>query len=291
MTAQDIPQDDDAVLSAVADRDAALCTIVGVDGSYSRRRGAHLAICPDGEIVGELADGCLEAELARQAELARPEGAARLIRYGAGSPIVDFRLPCGSGLDILIDPAPDRRAAALAVERLRARQPASLPLPVPGGGSGLLSRREYIPALRILLFGSGPEYDWLIRQARGAGIEVTGTPVADRDRPGLALGATPGLGAPDRWTAVLLLFHDHEWERALLAWALSGDSFYIGAQGGARTRETRREMLAGLGHDADRIARVRSPIGLIRHARNPQVLALSALAEIVDEYERLHPHP
>ena len=40
----------------------------------------------------------------------------------------------------------------------------------------------------------------------------------------------------------------------------------------------------------EQLARIRSPIGVITHSREPGVLALSVLAEIVGEYEVLHPH-
>ena len=97
-----IPEDHEALAAATASG-TGLCSIVNIEGSFSRRLGAQLAVHADGSVTGSLADGCLERELA--AEVARG-GEPRVIRYGAGSPKIDFRLPCGGGLDILIDPAP-----------------------------------------------------------------------------------------------------------------------------------------------------------------------------------------
>ena len=116
-------------------------------------------------------------------------------------------------------------------------------------------------------------------------------PVTGREAgQGLSLNLVPKNLTADRWTAVLLLFHDHEWEHALLDWALRTPAFYIGAQGGAPAREERVEKLVDAGHPADDIARIHSPIGLIPRARDSQVLALSALADVVGAYEKLHPH-
>ena len=84
-----------------------------------------------------------------------------------------------------------------------------------------------------------------------------------------------------------MLFHDHEWERAILRWAIASDAFYVGAQGGERARALRVETLLGDGLSPDLVARVRSPIGLIPRARDPGVLALSVIAEVVAEYEKL----
>jgi xanthine dehydrogenase accessory factor len=283
---------DQVALFASASGDMALCTLVGIEGSFSRRLGAQIAIALDGSTVGSLSDGCLERQLATDALAARAAGEGPSVkRYGRGSPLIDFRLPCGGGLDILIDPTPDRAKLRQVAERLTARHEASLDLPLPPGlNADLLRQRAYIPCLRVLLFGEGPEFTAFAALATSLGAKVESHARADSERGGLMLGQIPPDLAADPWTAILLLFHDHEWERALLSWAVTAPAFFIGAQGGAGAREERREALRASGVTEDGIARVRSPIGLITSARNPEVLALSVLAEIVDAYEKLHPH-
>lgn len=254
-----------------------LCTIVGIEGSFSRRLGAQLAVRGDATIVGSLADGCLEKQLA--SEIAAAD-APVVKRFGAGSELIDFRLPCGSGLDVLIDPAPDRTACRTAVEQLERRKAASLALPCEG-----LTERRYIPALRLLLFGEGPELEALRALAGTAGVEVEAY-----GKDALSLGRQPTGPSADAWTAIVLLFHDHEWEQAILEWALATPAFFIGAQGGHEARQSRLGRLAEGGATIDQLARIRSPIGAIAHSREPGVLALSVLAEVVGAYERLHPH-
>src|SRR5690606_26687365 len=133
--------DDRAALRAACEDGVGLCTIVGIEGSFSRRLGAQLAVHPDGAITGSLADGCLEKQLASEIAVAT---SSMVKRFGAGSELIDFRLPCGSGLDVLIDPDPDRAACCAAMEQLERREATALPLP-----SGQLSARGYIPALRL----------------------------------------------------------------------------------------------------------------------------------------------
>lgn len=228
-----------------------------------------------------MADRCLDDELASQARIAMEEGGARVFRYGEGSPFIDFRLPCGSGLDVLIDPTPDRAALHRCLADLEARRATALPL-----ACELLAERHYLPPLRIVLLGAGSEVAALEKLATAQGIAI------ERLEAGgdLSLGRAPGWLEADPWTAVLLLFHDHEWEHALLEWALGTPAFYIGAQGGAPARETRLDRLRASGHDDAALARITSPIGLIPRARDPGVLALSILAEVVGAYEALHPH-
>lgn len=284
---------DQAALFASGSDDMALCTLVGLEGSFSRRIGAQIAIAPDGRTAGSLSDGCLEQQLASDAAALRAaEAPPKVIRYGRGSPIIDFRLPCGGGLDILIDPRPDRSRLRTAADRLTDRHEALLDLPLPPGtNAALLRQRAYIPPLRILLFGEGPEFTAFEGIAASMGIAVEAHGRTARDGSGLSLGRVPpGLRA-DPWTAVILLFHDHEWERALLGWALTTSAFFVGAQGGAIARENRLEALLADGLDAEALGRLRSPVGLIARARDPEVLALSVLAEIVGDYERLQPHP
>ena len=266
---------DHAALAAACNEGVGLATIVGIEGSFSRRLGAQLAVLRDGSIVGSLADGCLERQLA--ADLQSLDG-ARLMRYGHGSPQIDFRLPCGGGLDIWLDPAPDRKACREVLRTLGERKPASLSMPPPCP----LTMRRYIPSLAVRIFGEGPEPKALDRLARGARFSVERI-ASDC----LTLGQHSGLAAADRWTAVVLLFHDHEWEAPLLQEALASAAFYIGAQGGEAARLTRVSNLLALGVPEERLARLRSPIGAVAGSRTPETLALSILAEIAGAYEHL----
>ncbi|GGD46417.1 XdhC family protein [Erythrobacter arachoides] len=277
--------DDLSALRAVArDENAGgrtgLCTIVNINGSFSRRLGAQLAVLPDGSVAGSLADGCLERELA--SEMARGTE-PRVLRYGAGSPKIDFRLPCGGGLDILIDPAPDRAAAREALALIEARGEARLALPAVSP----LATRRYVPQLRLVLFGEGPELAAMAHVGTQAGLAVE---THSRDEGSLALGSRPEHLVADRWTAIALLFHDHEWERAILEWALATPAFFIGAQGGAPARAAREAALVAAGFDPRQVARIASPIGTVLHSREPAGLALSVLAAIAGEYELRHPH-
>ena len=267
--------EDHAALAAACEEGVGLCTIVGIDGSFSRRLGAQLAVMPDGRTVGSLSDGCLEAQLASDI---RDLTAAKIARYGRGSLKIDFRLPCGGGLDILLDPDPDRAACRHAVKELADRHPVRIALPQVSP----LTNRRYIPNLSVLVFGEGPELDHLVKLATAMGIELD-----SYDKGRLTLGSPADDIRLDRWTAVVLLFHDHEWELPLLEQAVASDAFYIGAQGGEEARIARALALAKRGLPEEEIARIRSPIGLIPACKTPSTLALSALAEIAGAYEQL----
>lgn len=274
---------------------AVLAVLTGVEGPHYRRPGTVMAFLPDGRRVGQITSGCIEGDLAIHAARAAGDGRARRLRYGDGSPFVDLRLPCGGGIDILLVPLADVSGVRQALALRSARQPARL-LVDPEAATVTLAEAEtpapgFIlplrPPLRIEAAGIGVEAATFAALAHAAGYPVRlQSPDMATRAAAKARGVPaqpPGPLATDPWTAVVLFFHDHEIEPPIIAEALAGPAFYIGAQGSLRAQAARRAALADLGVTDDAMARLRGPIGVIRSARDPKVLALSVLAEIVAE--------
>lgn len=89
----------------------------------------------------------------------------------------------------------------------------------------------------------------------------------------------------DRWTAVVTLFHDHDWETALLLQAIDGEPFFIGAMGSRKTHEERQRRLLAAGGERAAVERIVGPVGLLAASRDPRTLALSVMAQVVQAYE------
>jgi len=85
----------------------------------------------------------------------------------------------------------------------------------------------------------------------------------------------------DPWTAIVFLFHDHDWEEQLLLHCLKQPRFYLGAMGGQTAHAGRVSALQEAGVDDEAIASIKAPIGLFHSSRNPDTLAVSVLAEIM----------
>jgi xanthine dehydrogenase accessory factor len=295
---------------AAAGERTALVTITGVSGSSVRNPGAHLAVAADGSWRGSLSGGCIEAAVVADAVAAIATGIPREIRFGAGSPYLDIRLPCGGWVDVLVNPIADPRPIVEATALLAGRTPALLALPLGSGPiiatAGTAPWRTcrdtthftvaHLPPLALTVIGHGASVEALAALAVTADARVMAmTP--DRAIAGRLIAATIPvhlLNTPrepvdltaDPWTAIAFLFHDHDWETALIARALAGRAFYVGAMGSRATQRQRAASLAAAGVPADAIARLHAPIGLIPSSRDPQVLALSTLAEIVRDFER-----
>lgn len=283
---------------------AALVTITDVIGSSSRAPGTHMAITESGAYFGSFSGGCVEAAIVGEAQRVIAAGKPEQLRFGAGSPFIDIKLPCGGGMDLLFLPQPSKDLVRQALAGLAARQAVALRMTrdgdlaiLSGGGEkasgwdGDAFVARHAPDLRIIAMGHGSEVQALAALGRAYGIDVVIlTPdeaIADKAREagGTAhLLKTPGPSPhliADRHSAVLCLFHDHDWETALLAQALEQDAFYVGAMGSRRTHAQRVAALADHGVPAERIARIVGPIGLIPATRDPDTLALSVLAQIV----------
>ena len=277
----------DVPLAAVlAAERACLAVIIGVEGPSYRPVGAAMAIDGDGRRTGSLSSGCIDNDVAIHAGEALRDGKPRRLRYGRGSPFLDLQLPCGGGLEIMLLPDPARAPLERAHARLQARNPAQLAVG-PGGLAGVLNL-VLLPRLRLIVFGKGPEPRALTELARAAAQSVELHSPDDETHGGLP-GAhplthaewPPGL-ALDARSAVMLFFHDHDWEPPFLTHALASSAFFVGAQGSARAHERRVAALRSLGVPDDRIARLVHPFGLVRHARDPRSLAVGVLAQVLD---------
>jgi xanthine dehydrogenase accessory factor len=92
--------------------------------------------------------------------------------------------------------------------------------------------------------------------------------------------------AIDEFTAVITLFHEHEWESDILHAALNSDADYIGALGSCATHSTRLQTLAAMPATRRSSDRIHGPIGLDIGATNPSEIAVSVLAEITAHRRR-----
>jgi xanthine dehydrogenase accessory factor len=269
----------------------ALALIIGTDGPAYRPVGAGMIVRRDGSRIGNLSAGCIDADIALQAQAARAEGQPRRLRYGRGSPFRDLELPCGGGLDIAVLPEPDAaelRQACLTLSQ-RCATPVHFRLDA-GGGIRLIVQ----PKLRFVVFGKGPEARSFARIAQAADYLVelfTPDAATLHDLPGVTATLQGSAQWPtdlqlDRFSAITIFFHDHDQEPPLLAAALRSEAGYIGAMGSRRAHHHRLAVLTESGMPPAQLARLSSPFGLIPSVRNPQALAISVLAEVLDRMHR-----
>lgn len=273
-----------------------------------RNPGAHMAVSEDGRYVGSLSGGCIERSVVSEALDVLKAKQSRVVRFGEGSPYLDIRLPCGGGLDVHFMPLEETKIVQRCVDAIGQRKPFSVSLPIVEGDahwsdrsnqSDLIVEEKTIlvshdPNPKILLIGHGAAIASMARLSRQMQFDVdiltsdqSMTDNLSKDGFNAQFLKTPDQMetiVSDPWTAIVFLFHDHDWEGALMAHALSQPHFYFGAMGGRRAHDARTQELRSRGVSEEAIQSIRAPIGLFHSSRDPDTLSLSTLAEITKAF-------
>ena len=160
---------------------------------------------------------------------------------------------------------PDAAEGRLA-EMLRAGDPAV-------EVDGALMRTVFAPIPRLVIAGGGPFAEALVAQGRLLGWQV----VAET-RPEMVTGLSASLSDLD---AIVVMGHDVETSSRCLMAALESDAGYIGALGAPAMQQARADWLAY--REVTDLSRIHGPAGLPLGGRSPAEVAVSIVAEILDE--------
>lgn len=286
-----------------------LCTITETWGSSPRPVGSWLAVSRGGDWSGSVSGGCLEEDLLNRCVSGGPER-PQIIDYGISDQDRDqFRLPCGGRIRLLVEPllpGRDLQHVEVVLEALRARQPITRIISLMSAGADCDSRivhragvavaddavqHSLVPEFRLLLVGAGEVARYVGEFARAADFSVTLCEPRSAFSEGWTHQALPLVRAlpddlvaesfDDSWAGVLALAHDPRIDDMALMAALNSRAFYVGAMGSARTSAQRRDRLASLGVTAERLRRLRAPIGINIPSKTPAEIAISIVADLI----------
>ena len=265
----------------------AIATLVQVDGSSPRPIGSQMGISDTGDFVGTISSGCVENAIVEEALQAIKIGDNWIVRYGEGSRYIDVKLPCGSSLLVTITSQDVDKVVSHVLDQHQRRKPAylitdedSMLIPVDEALADFSVQPDYV----LHIFGAGAECASLTELARAAGYQVALYSPDDQIE-SLPMPNAAALQAMtfDSHSAVVTLFHDHDYELSVLQAALNSNAQYIGALGSKRTHETRLQALAA-GPDTKRPSSdIDGPAGLFIGASTPHEIAISILAKITQE--------
>ncbi|HKA14641.1 MAG TPA: XdhC family protein [Myxococcota bacterium] len=173
--------------------------------------------------------------------------------------------------------------AALRVDRAQ---------PAESGGRALFIN-VWNPPLRMIVIGAVHIAQPLVRAARLAGFEVfvidpRHAYAADARFPDVRISTrwpdeALAVLSPDARCAIVALTHDPKLDDPALAIALRSEAFYIGALGSRKTHAKRVARLREQGFTDEQIARIRGPVGLAIGAQTPAEIAISILAEVIQQ--------
>lgn len=285
----------------------ALAIIRDTIGGGVRSPGTIMAVCNDGRSSGYLSGGCIDSDVILRAEQVIGSRQVQSLTYGLGSPFIDLPLPCGGSIEIEILPVLDLHPVRELRDGLIQRAPAKIDWrdvmgtsPSKAGDNSL--EFDYAPRLRLRIAGRGADCLATAALANQSGYDVhLQLPDKDDIARARALGLsnidhlTSIADLPkcndDEHTAFVLMFHDRYWEVPLLAQALNGDAFYVGAVGSRRTHAKRVDPLLKNGCTAEQVASIHAPIGMIEACRDASSLAISVIGEILDQQKSQRTRP
>jgi xanthine dehydrogenase accessory factor len=292
---------DTALALRAAGRAFALAIVVEAEGSTYRKPGALALIAEDGQRVGVISGGCLEAGLDMLGRDALVADAARLNVFDTRS---DDDLIFGSGsgcrgrmhvVAIPVRPGCPSRVFDRLANAWSAREDVTIELAELAPGLFASGRVEIRSPTTLLAIGAGPEMPPLLRVARTLGwytsvadhrdgllegARVRDADVVRRGRPAAALGELAG----QRIDAAIVMTHLADADLEALAALAHSTVRYIGLLGPPARRD---ELLARL-DDCDRESlgsRLHAPVGLRLGGEGPEAIALAIAAELQQEFQ------
>lgn len=232
----------------------ALCTVVRSSGSTPRHTTSKMLVYPDGSILGTVGGGEMENRVIAQALEAIADGKPRLLEYSMTDPKRGDPGVCGGQLEIFVEPI--------------------------------------LPKATLVVIGAGHVGKAVAHLAKWLGFYV----VVSDDRPGFCdAEAVPGGDAyypvamqelPDHlkitpYTYLVLTTRGVNIDIPGIPPLLETPAAYIGVIGSQRRWAEARKQLKQAGVSDEKLARVRSPIGLELNAETPEEIAVSIMAEII----------
>ena len=234
-----------------------------------------VAFTPGGGRVGHLADGAFDGFLADVASRRLSRG-RRVTHEVTSLEAPQCGLAVGTPVEFLVVPADqlpsdiwpallEHRPVGIAAE-IADGEVTALDVATPDSAEGRLAE---------LLRSGDPAVDLGPSTVLG---RLLGWQVAAATRPEMVAGLAASLSPLD---AIVVMGHDVETSSRCLLAALEGDAGYIGALGSPAMQEARADWLAY--RDVTDLSRVHGPAGLPLGGRTPAEVAVSIVAEILDE--------
>lgn len=290
-----------------------LVTVVDTWGSAPRPAGALLAVRGDGVVSGSVSGGCVEDDLIARIKAGQTTQQAGVIAYGVSQEeAARFGLPCGGTLRLVQEPLLDTTWVQEVLARTANHELVARTLTLATGSVAVRGARRgealqfdgqaltsvFGPKWRLLLIGAGQlsqavasiaqllDFEVLVCDPRE---EYTATLKHNLDLQGVrhVAGMPDDVVValkPDAHTAVVALTHDSKLDDMALMEALTSEAFYVGALGSRRNQATRKaRLIEHFGLTELQLSKLHGPVGLNLGAKTPAEIAVSIVAQIVQQ--------
>lgn len=237
-----------------------LAVVVRRRPASSSQAGDMALITASGAFHGWLGGSCTQPTVVREARLALADGQPRLVALAP-------------------DPEAERRPGI-----------AVFPMTCHSGGTVEIYLEPVLPAPRLVVFGISPTARALVRLGKAMGYSVVAVDPAaepdlfpEADQVVTDLGRAPRLYAPSKGPCFAVVATLGERDEAAIRDALALAPSYLGVVASRKRFAQMRETLLDGGVTAAALDSIRSPAGVKIGAERPEEIALSVLAEIVEQ--------
>lgn len=241
----------------------AVVTVIRTANATSAKAGAKALVTARGEILGHVGGGCVQSAVRRAAAAALDSGTVATIRVKPAGEVV-------SAFDA--DGTPLHRSGC------------------PSGGTVDLLIEPYAPPPLLVVAGASPVAAAIGRIARAAGYRICHAalaedhgliPEAERTLDGFDLRPL-GLSARD----CVVVAAQGKRDLDALRGALQSPAGYVSMIASRSKARTLLDRLAAEGIEGPRLARLKSPAGLDLGGVDPEEIAISVIAEIIQTRHR-----
>jgi xanthine dehydrogenase accessory factor len=233
----------------------ATATVVRREAPSSGKSGDKAVINKYGELIGWVGGGCVKAIIIKEAEDALKSGKPRLVKIGQTlatikqEGIMEYKMTCHSegAVEVFIEPV--------------------LPLP------------------HLVVMGKTAIAKALVKIGKSVGYRITA--VAPDSKPDTFPGVDELITQMDLQQvktgtqSYIVVCTQGEQDETALELALQASSAYIGFVASKKKSASVFEYLKQSGIDEQKVAAIKSPAGIDINAKNPDEVAISILAEII----------
>ncbi len=274
----------------------AVCTLVRTRGSTPQKAGAMMVVLADGQTLGTIGGGCVEAEVRTRALRLSADPSGRLLTFKLDHDHGwDDGLVCGGTMEVAVQTISTRDQAAPfqnARDALASGLAAELAFAVMDEGDQLVHFTIPLqPAPMLVVAGAGHVGAALA----AAAVQIDFDVLVIDDRPDMASptrfpGAMLRVGPVETELAklqlderhyVVIVTRGHRRDALALAAVVRSRAAYIGLIGSKRKILTIFSELREQGVSTEQLARVHAPVGLSIGAVTPAEIAISIAAELI----------
>lgn len=231
-----------------------LCTVVHSQGSTPRGAGSKMIVLEDGEIIDTIGGGEMESRVITAALQALQDGKTRLLNYSFADPARGDPGVCGGQVEVYVEP--------------NLPQPTLVVVGAGHVGQAVAHLGAWL-GFHVVASDDRPEFS-----------TPESVPTADAFHTG-PLSELPEFMPIKPWTYIVLTTRGVDVDVEGLPLLLDSPAGYIGVIGSRRRWTVARTKMLEMGVPAEKLDRVRSPIGLELNAETPEEIAVSILAEII----------